>query len=558
MLNKRILVIISLLLISFLLVGCGITTPTIIENKTPEIVSVSLKTATVGVLYTYDVNATDPNGDTLIYSLINKPVYMTIDSTTGVIEWTPPYSTPVGDYPVKVEVSDGILSDTQFFNISVAARTPMEITVDLPTFTVGESAWFTINMTANDDSGKSVKAEFNVPPSIEGTLDIGVESDLNFELMEDVFSSGEFIMEDVTATFRGTFTKEGTYTTTLEVKTIPGNILLRSKVITIVVVGAVGPVYNSTQDKYYATITEAITDALADNIIEVAAGTYYEVGQIVIDKNLTIIGEDKFTTIIKPDHDTTVAGYVPSDAWIYVPLGITFALSNVTLDGTNLTGTPRIIRHAIQSRGELTVEDCIIKNIKTNNIYYGRGIVLLAGTSNTIARCEFSDIQRIGIHVRGSVESTNPIADIEDCTYIGKGDGDWLDYGIEFGGGGSGTVDGCDISDCTGVASTDSSTSAGILATDYYGTGTVVTVENSTLTGNSDGIAVGFAATDATVLTAHSNNFSGNDFGINNVGVTEVNAENNWWGDTSGPNGEGTGTGDAVSVNVDFDPWTTY
>jgi hypothetical protein len=314
----------------------------------------------------------------------------------------------------------------------------------------------------------------------------------------------------------------------------------------------------------YTTIQAAVDAASAGDTINVAAGTHYEAGQIVIAKDLTIVGADRVTTIIKPNHDTTVAGYVQSDAWIYVPSGVTFALSEVTLDGTDLTGTPRIIRHAIQSRGELTVEDCIIKNIKTNNIYYGRGIVLLAGTSNTIARCEFSAIQRIGIHVRGGVESTNPIAHIEDCTYTGKGDGDWLDYGIEFGGGGSGTVDGCDISACTGVAY-DDSTSAGILATDYYGDGTSATVVNSILTGNSDGIAVGYRSNDATVLTAHYNNINGNTvYGIRNVGTVEVNAENNWWGHASGPSGPDgrtsekgkvIGKGDAVSANVDWNPW---
>jgi hypothetical protein len=324
------------------------------------------------------------------------------------------------------------------------------------------------------------------------------------------------------------------------------------------------------------TIQAAVTAASSGDTIIVAAGTYYEAGQIDIDKNLAIVGAGKDATIIKPNHDTTVAGYAPSDAWIYVPSVVTFALSGVTLDGTDhLTGTPRTIHHAIQSRGELTVEDCIIKNIKANHIYLGRGIVLLAGTSNTIARCEFRDIQRIGILVRGNVESTDPIAYIEDCTYTGKGSGDWLDYGIEFGGGGSGTVDGCDISACTGVAYDDStsaggvayddSTSAGIYATDYFGTGTVVTVENSILTGNTDGIAVGYLDTDATVLTAHYNNINGNTgYGISNVGTVEVNAENNWWGHASGPSGpdgrtsgsgKEIGKGDAVSANVDWNPW---
>ena len=38
--------------------------------------------------------------------------------------------------------------------------------------------------------------------------------------------------------------------------------------------------------------------------------------------------------------------------------------------------------------------------------------------------------------------------------------------------------------------------------------------------------------------------------------ATDVDAEKNWWGDCSGPDGGvGPGSGDAVSVNVLFDPW---
>ncbi|GAH43810.1 unnamed protein product, partial [marine sediment metagenome] len=147
MLNKRILVLISLLLVSFLLVGC-FTVP-VIENKAPVIDSDPILTATVGVEYTYDVDATDD--DVLTYSLTEKPIGMTINPATGLIKWIP-YKTQVGDNTVEVEVSDRLLSVIQRFNIAVAARIPMTITVDLPTtFRVGESTWFTVNMTANDD-----------------------------------------------------------------------------------------------------------------------------------------------------------------------------------------------------------------------------------------------------------------------------------------------------------------------------------------------------------------------------------------------------------------------
>lgn len=41
----------------------------------------------------------------------------------------------------------------------------------------------------------------------------------------------------------------------------------------------------------------------------------------------------------------------------------------------------------------------------------------------------------------------------------------------------------------------------------------------------------------------------------NSVTFDTVNAENNWWGDASGPGGYGPGSGEEVSEWVDYDPW---
>ncbi|HCL90511.1 MAG TPA: hypothetical protein DHW70_04240 [Candidatus Atribacteria bacterium] len=78
--NKKRLTLISLLLFLPLLVGCFAAPPT---NLSPTITSTPITLATVDVLYTYDVNATDPEGDTLTYSLIAPPEGMTIDPDTG-------------------------------------------------------------------------------------------------------------------------------------------------------------------------------------------------------------------------------------------------------------------------------------------------------------------------------------------------------------------------------------------------------------------------------------------------------------------------------------------
>jgi len=86
-------------------------------NHAPVITSTPVTSATKDQAYTYDVNATDSDGDTLTYSLTTTPSGMTINSSTGLITWTP---TAAGAYVVTVEVSDGALFDTQSFTITVA------------------------------------------------------------------------------------------------------------------------------------------------------------------------------------------------------------------------------------------------------------------------------------------------------------------------------------------------------------------------------------------------------------------------------------------------------
>jgi len=95
---------------AFLFTGCFLL------NSTPIIESNPITTAKVGAVYTYDVEATNPNGDILTYSLTTGPNGITINSATGVISWTP---TTAGSFEVTVEVSDESKSETQSFTIIV-------------------------------------------------------------------------------------------------------------------------------------------------------------------------------------------------------------------------------------------------------------------------------------------------------------------------------------------------------------------------------------------------------------------------------------------------------
>jgi FtsP/CotA-like multicopper oxidase with cupredoxin domain len=91
------------------------------EGGAPTITSIPVTTATQGVSYSYDVNATDPDaGDVLSYSLDIKPAGMSINATSGLIAWTPG-SAQVGPQAVTARATDQTgLFATQPFTINVA------------------------------------------------------------------------------------------------------------------------------------------------------------------------------------------------------------------------------------------------------------------------------------------------------------------------------------------------------------------------------------------------------------------------------------------------------
>jgi len=97
-------------------------------NDAPRFTSAPVTTATAGALYTYDVNAEDPDpGDTLTYSLTTKPADMTINSTTGLIQWKPTNEQIGNNEQVVVKVADSNSTpalDTQSFTIKVNPPPP--------------------------------------------------------------------------------------------------------------------------------------------------------------------------------------------------------------------------------------------------------------------------------------------------------------------------------------------------------------------------------------------------------------------------------------------------
>jgi hypothetical protein len=229
---------------------------------------------------------------------------------------------------------------------------------------------------------------------------------------------------------------------------------------------------------YSNTISEAITNVIADGTILVGAGTYTETGQIVIAKNLSINGMDKDTTIIKPAQDTGDRTSGDNRGWFLVNENIVFNLSNVTLNGEGYK-----ICVAVCSKGNGTIEDNIFKNI-SHSPYFGWGIDLdQSGAGMTIKNNQFINIERLGVQVKFG-NGTQIISN----TFTGNGDGDYLQYGIEVNRAPQNVLIDGNTFTHYGTSTTEWESGA-IFVDDAFQTGIPsVTITNNTITNNEVGI----------------------------------------------------------------------
>ena len=91
--------------------------PTIV-NDPPSFTGIPIEGGVVGREYVYHAAAVDPNQDVLSYSLVVHPMGMSVDSSTGLVTWTPTKD-QIGQNLVMIAVSDGLDNDVQVFYIRV-------------------------------------------------------------------------------------------------------------------------------------------------------------------------------------------------------------------------------------------------------------------------------------------------------------------------------------------------------------------------------------------------------------------------------------------------------
>lgn len=157
--------------------------------------------------------------------------------------------------------------------------------------------------------------------------------------------------------------------------------------------------------------------------------------------------------------------------------------------------------------------------IKENSTYYGGGIEITLSSNPKITNNTISENTAYtnggGINIIDNSSPTITSNTIKENTSPHGA-------GIFCGWGGSGTIDSCEISN-----------------------------------NNGNGI---YCQNNGQPVINYNNIVNNQGYGVRNIDETvTVNAENNWWGDATGPyhiDANPSGLGDTVSDYVDFDPWS--
>ena len=291
------------------------------------------------------------------------------------------------------------------------------------------------------------------------------------------------------------------------------------------------------------TIQAGVNVVDVGGTVIVAAGTYNE--NVVIGKSLTLEAASK--PVI--NGDTDIDG-VPDGSCI------TVNTNGVTIDGFELTnGYNGIIGETSGS----TIQNCVIHD----NLNYGgsNGIgILLWGDNddNEILGNEIYNNDRQGIFIgfwsttklsTGNTISGNTI--YNNGLYTQPNGPDASAYGIQLWNADENTIEGNEIynHDDWFPWGGDFDFAQGIYLCASFDN----TVRCNDLHHNNYGVgawSAGRTPVGSNQITCN-NIVDNTGFGVINYDIVTIDATMNWWGDVSGPN-----NGDAVSANVDYEPWS--
>jgi hypothetical protein len=141
-------------------------TLTVTANRSPTISGTPAPTATTGQAYSFTPSASDPEGDTLTFSITNKPSWASFGASTGRLSGTPG-SADVGEHVgIVIQVSDGFTSSSlPSFSITVDAANRAPTIGGTPPTSIVEGQAYSFVPTASDADGDALTFSIVNKPS---------------------------------------------------------------------------------------------------------------------------------------------------------------------------------------------------------------------------------------------------------------------------------------------------------------------------------------------------------------------------------------------------------
>ena len=322
---------------------------------------------------------------------------------------------------------------------------------------------------------------------------------------------------------------------------------------------------------HFETIQEGITAVAPYGIVNVLEGKYKE--QIRIKKPLTLISDTGDyrtsgtiltgdTTIFLDAHEVSLTDVIiqgfkfeninisaGSDEGI-IRDGEGSPVKNITiLSNSFININNPAIKSYINAGEEMSegwkIIDNYIENISSNGV---SGMALYTLTNSVISNNHISDTKKAGILLDG----------VENITVSENIISNVPEQGIQVGYAEGTTSPSSNITVVNNLvtfANTSESSNKGGIC--IYPNQSNISITENTLTGNYNGITVRKkpGVVNDTIHVNFNNVYDNDGFGVGNFaeGGGILDATCNWWGHASGP--YPTGTGDAISDNVDFEPW---
>jgi len=250
-------------------------------NGAPLISSAPVTTAVTGTPYGYLVVASDPNGDTLAYSLVQAPPGMAIQAGTGLVTWTPS-SAQAGVQAVAVRVADAAgLSATQSFSIAVAVPNAAPQIVSTPPAAALVGSAYSYRVGASDPNGDALTFTLSQAPA-------GMAIDATTGAIAWTPASGQTGLQPVVVRVTDPGGLAATQSFAIVV-TVPNvaPVILSSPVVTAIA-GAAYTYDVDAADANGDTLTHALVQAPAGMSIQAASGlitwspTYAQVGRLAV------------------------------------------------------------------------------------------------------------------------------------------------------------------------------------------------------------------------------------------------------------------------------------